>query len=778
MPAQYQLMFTGQLLKGRDPVRVCQALASHLKLPLSQISDWCRDPGQHLLADSMSLDEAQQLRLQLAKIGAVTVIADQAVAEKIPPATARPHGHSWPWLRRFSPLRPRWLVGPAILMGALISLLLVLVHAALVALLLWGVWLPSVSTSWAGNMLGNPLLGMAVQLGAIVVSSLALLLLLKPLLSIRWPRYRGVLLNPGQEADLHGFIEDVSERIGVRPPDSVYLEYTPRLEVHYHYGLLGWVRHRRVLRLGMPLVAGLDCSQLAAALAVAMNRFHPRYLPLASSLILALQAWLQTALHQPDWIDRVLSAWYGQGRIGKGFYRQIQRFVAISRVPLWIWLFVSQMFSYKAMHRLFADADDLAVKLGGSEGFLRLTGQSLLLQHSNRESVQNLAQQWRSTQTLPADLIQGMVLRSRQYPSDMVQQLRSRQQDEQAQDAQLLPADMQRLQRLKLQAVTPAYACLSPAAILFSHYAKLGAAMTLRYYHHRLHLPVSRHHLQQDVPEHSLEAGIGQAYQALFAGLYQDYAVLDLKSRVSQCLRAGGSDALWGEAEQRCRAGEKKARLALLAWQDSRGVMIDAQTREEIHLAGLWRVWGESRLSGSEMEALHQWTREAEQGHENAVQAQHEALQAYADRLAASLVAGLIPRPEAEREAMSLLDTLTRIEQVAVALRELNGQSMLLEILLSYANVGGNGRLKSRIEQRSSDIARLLTSIGLSLKNAVYPFRDSKCRRLMDYLLLESLPGEEPQAVLDRAQDVLIRLPRVQGRVMLRLEELARRAER
>ena len=786
MQQLYQLVFTGQLLKGRDPVQVAQGLAQRLRLPQQEVASWLGQPCRKVLATSLSMEQAKQLRMQLASLGAVTVVEaqtpshDTVTQHRTEPASSSmlPPRHGWPWLRRFSPLHSRWLFAPAMLLAAAVSLLVVLVHLGLILSLTFAVLLPSASTSWAGNMLGNPLLGMLVQLVVFTISLLGLLLLLKPLLSIRWPRYRGVLLNARREPDLHAFIDDICERIHVPPPAVIYLEYQPQLAVHYHYGPIGWFRQRSVMRLGMPLVAGMDCSQLAGVLAGCLNRFQGRYLPRANSLVLALQSWLQTALHQPDLIDQKLDQWHRDGRMGEGFYRQFTRFVAVAHGPLWLWLWLSQLFACKPIHRIMADADRLALSLSGSEGFLRQTEQSLLLQYSNEEWMPGLEQQWIEQQILPADLIQDMVLRSRQYPSSTVQKLRTQQTETRRIRAMLLPDDLQRLEWLNAGGLSPGYHCRSPAISLFSNYARLSAAMTLRYYHHRLHLPVSRYHLRQMIAERSLEGELERLYQAQFAGLYLDYPPLGLKPMVSAWLQKGVNAELWQEADRHCRAGEGAAQAIMQAWQDSKGLMINAQTREEIHLAGLWRAWGEGRLSRTELESVHQWAREAEVKHEKSLKSQHKALQPYAQRMAAALVHASLHQPEAEQEVLTLLDILSRIERVAEALRELSTQALLLEVLLSFGSVTPSSRLQSRIEQRSSDIERLLTSIGLSLKHAKYPFHDSRYRHLMAYLLEEALEGKKPLATLERAQDMLTRLPRVQGRVMLRLAELAKRGER
>lgn len=800
MDEQYQLVFSGGLLKGRNPEQVATAMAKLLGLPRDKIGAWIADAQRVPVGEPMDLEAAKHLRMQLAALGAVSQIealdatghGQAAVSPARKPAVQKqpvtapidPHPeqpapsprqklYQWPWLKRFSPLRRRWLLIPEMLLASLVHLVLLMLYALVLLGLLFGVVVPSLGSTWAGGVIGSPLLGLLVQLAAVLLGLLALVILVKPLFSIRPHRYRGVLLRAEYEPDLHAFIEDICERIGTAIPAVIYLDNASRVDAHYYHGPAGFFQRRVVLSLGVPMIAGMNCSQLAAMIAQAMNRFRPRYVPHANSVVLAIQAWLQAALHQPDPIDRQLLQWQQEGRISEVFLGLWQGFFALGHAPLRGMLFVGQLVAHRPVHRILADADKLSLSFAGTEGFLRQLDQLRLLEHSEQEMVPGLTARWQAGEALPDNLVQMMLLQSRQYPSSMAQSLRDAQQQQQRQWASLLPCDNLRLARLTRQQILGSYACLSPAQSLFTQYQKLTRWMTLRYYHHELGLPVTRQQLQQLSAPRSHEAAISAGLESAFAGLYQDFPVLSLKSMFDALSKLEDPEESLHEAQARCEAELEKARYHAKGMQESRGVMRNALSREEIHMAGLWRHWGEARLRRSDLEYLHQQARDAENEYSESQQAQQRFLYAYARRLAAALVLAMRANRSLEEELKLLLGILDRIEQVSMPLRELAQQSLLLEVLLSFQDDPWNRRIRSRIEQRSSDVSTQLLAIGVNLKQAPCPFGNQRKRNLMAYLLAEARDDKRPEGELDRAMDVLNKLPLIQGKLMLRLLEIA-----
>lgn len=781
MNKRYQLVFNGQLLKDRDPFKVAQALAQSLRLPVEEMEGVIKAASRYPVASGLEMEAAKALRMRLAGLGAVTVIEEQQ--GQVPKAADDDQHRSradepdavddWPWLKRFIPLRMQWLMWPGLLLGAALSVFLLLCYIALLLGVFLGLWLPSLSSAWAGHLLGNPLLGLAVQIVVVLLSSLLLLALLKPLLSIRPRRYHGQFLSPEHEPDLHAFIEDVCERMRVPVPTRVYLEQGPVVETFYCHGPLGYFRNQIVLTLGMPLVAGMNTSQLAGLIGQTMNRFRIRNLPQANGLLLAFFSFMKTALHQPDVLDSAFLRWRQQGRIGDGSWRLWAGFARWARLPLKGCLYLMQGMFHRWIHRLVADADKVALAFCGTDGLLNQMDQGQLLSHSHRQLMEGLDKKWRESNVLPENLVQMMLVQARRYPSTMAQQLRDRQQRDFQAQAWIIPSDNLRLGRVLKQRVQGSYDCFSPAISLFQHYAKLTRRMTLRSYHHELQLPVARHQLQRVVPAQSLEGELRKRLDSQFLGGYADFVSLGLKAQVKAMVESGGYDARWQEAEQRCQGIQEHSGQIHNHLSEGYRDMVDAQIREEIMLAGLWSVWQEPRPRRNEMDYIHQQAREAENAYAEALKAQHTFLQPLGQRLAAALAKAMVQHPERDQELWVLLETLERIEQVGQPLRELEIQCLLLEILLSYQGEILNKRIRSRIEQRASDVRGLLTAIGLSLKIAAYPFKDSKKLRLMAYLLEEAMVDKSPEGEMDRGMDVLLRLPLVQKRVLVRLFELA-----
>jgi len=784
----YQVIFTGQLRKGHEPASVKKALSQRLQLSPEKVERLFAN-GQTVLKKTPSEQEAKRIVMQLAATGAIaTVVPEGTQAPPRAKAKAAPAAKdeavaSQP-LPRYAPFRNKLLLKPMFYAVASIEVLLGVVYVGLILGLLGGVIGPSLFTTWAGEMLHSPLLGLPLQLITFVLGTLALLIVLKPLLLLRASRHRGIVISAEQEPDFHAFIEDVCERIDAPVPSEIRLYNEASVRTAYYLGPLGFFRNEPVLTIGVPLVAGLNASQLAGLIALSLNRYRRPNAPRAMAILLATNGWLQRAVYEDDPIEAVVRRWHKEGRLGDGIFRLLERFFGAGRKLVSWRMAISRRFGRRLIHRSVAEGDKMALAFSGSEGFIRLLDQTSLLDFTSKNVLPKLTAQWESKGELPDNLVQMVVLRARQYPTTLPQKLRKQQEQQKAAIGDILPSDTQRLERVAHQPIMAAYYCLSPAVILFRNYAKLTHTMTLRFYHHRLQLPVSPYNLRQIAPKGSMEHQLQQHLDRYFQQLYADFLPLKLRQRMRGLNSGAEMQKQWQVAMARIRSEYERAKMTRQRFDDSEADLVVAVSHEEMQLAGIGQLWHEEKLKGHELEAVHQGARDAENEHEQAAHSLEQYLKAHAMRLGAALAildqSEQLPQGLAalKPEARLLVSVLERIDNVHDQLRELWLSTIMLETLLSYQPLKKRPKLNDRIEQRSADNKHLVTAIGVALKSAVYPFANGEAVPLMRYVLQESDTDETPRANFDRGSDTVKRLALVQRRAIVRLVDIAVQVEK
>lgn len=797
--AQYRVVFNGDVRKGFEQDKVRQTLARQLGLNEAQAEQLFRGDKKHTLKRTASEEEARHYIMLLARFGAVASIEPHSGEEPDEPDVDQPQKKSHaprteakqPAVRRhhrplpkYSPLPRNGLFRARLYLAATVETLFTLVYALLLLAVLAGTFYYSLFTLWASAVIDHPILALAVQFLCFPLGIIVLVLLAKPLLSLRRPHNRGISIPAGQEPDLHMFIEDLCQRMALPLPREIRLNNDVAINMHHYRGPLGFWRGETVLTLGVPLLAAMNASQLAALIVQAILSARGPQSPRLSFLVVAGNRWLHRAVYGEDALDLALKRWLAQGRLSPALVAPLQAAFAASRKLMTLRLIISRMLERRLVHRLIAEADKRAFALAGSEGFSHMLEQQRLLQFSAGEVVPGLEQQWREEGKLPDDLVQAILQQARSYPATIHEQLRLRQEAEKASSGDIIPSDAQRIKSLSKQHLVPGYDCLSPANTLLRYFAKLAHAMTVRYYHKRLNIPVTPDKLIHPQVKGSAEYELGRVVNDFF----NDMPLLQLPLKLGLLLqgKADAADARHqlDEAIRQCDNGRTRAGHEYRHCLEAEERLLDSSLRETMIRADLWRELGEEKPRKGELEAFHKLCRDNEDEYEEALVKMRPYLKPYANRLTAAIALLKFESPvdEAEklfREANFLIGVYDRIETVLPQLRSLRLHTALLQLLLSYRSGRKQPRLHDRIQEQAADIRQQLTGIRVALKDVANPYPAPRGgKKLMNYLLLESYTEETPTGDFDRGNDVVERLSLMQTRILARLIGIAQQAER
>lgn len=772
---KYSIVFSGKTCEGYERKQVAITLAQKLRLNAEQVKRLF-DGADHTIKRTATVEDAQRVVEKLAQMGAVARIAPPPGKTAAKPAPS-PRAVNKP-LSPFAPLKS------AHQFRSLLYLVLGVEGAISTAYLFLLLFIADLAflTLWASPNSEYPLLILMAQLISLPLLTTLLLLLAKPLLSLRSRPYRGILLSDQQEPDLHMFVQDICERLGVIAPVEIRLNNDVTVLMH-HRGPLGFWRNEFVLTIGVPLIAALKTNQLAALLARELICFRTPEAPRAGFLLMAHHRWLHTSLHREDAFDQGLKRWQEQGRLSAGTVEKLQWLFALIGRLISPRHTVSRMLGKPLVHHIVAVADDAACNLAGREGLSQALEQQRLIAHTAQELIPKLQKQWDEKGVLPDDLIQLTLLSARQYPSTIHNQLRMKQEQLRAQENDIIPADSQRINRLASAQDRPGYACVSPAQTLIRYFAKLATTMTVRYYHNRLNLPITPNKLIHPVVKGSEEEQLKSALIVYFGGVLHLMQPLELQTLFDKITNVASAKKVWREAVQRLKADHTQARHDFVLNTTTEKQLADNSMREALYRAELWRKMDESKPKKDEFEAFLQQCRDVENEYEQTLKkvALHQSF--YAQRLAASL-AMLRPSEEEEdgdhryMEIVMLLTVYSRIESILPKLRELKLVTSLLNILLSYQNSDRASALKDRIEEEAADIRQLIAAIKLALKDVPTPFATPRGGKvLMDYLLLDAYTEATAAGEFDRGNDIVNRLALVQKKILVKLIETAAEAE-
>lgn len=102
-------------------------------------------------------------------------------------------------------------------------------------------------------------------LAAIVVAAIAYLGM-RAVLRVR-ERFRGVIIDRESQPQLWRLVTDLSDAAGIAAPDQLRVTSEPTVRVREKTGLLGLRRRRCALEIGVPLLTGLNVTEMRAVLA-------------------------------------------------------------------------------------------------------------------------------------------------------------------------------------------------------------------------------------------------------------------------------------------------------------------------------------------------------------------------------------------------------------------------------------------------------------------------------------------------------------------------------
>lgn len=374
----------------------------------------------------------------------------------------------------------------------LLSLWLVTLLCVLIPLLYFGLigligWLEyTYYTAWAPTLKGS---GTMWRLFAWVLPGFAggvlLLFLLKPLFAPRRKAPQAVTLGNGEEPAFTTAVHALCAAIGTRPPTQIRLSHEVNAWVQFDGGVLGFLFGRKLLTVGLPLVAGMSARHFVGVLAHEFGHFAQGGGMRSAYLINTVNGWLFSRAYERDEWDERLDRW-GSDEDSSGYW---QLAVGITALCLWLTrgvlrgLFqVSFRMSRRLSQEMEFDADRYEAIVAGSHSFRETALRLRALAHAWRETDRANAAAWREgklVDDLPASVhVRLDALKQREW-EDIALELDA---DDETRYWHSHPADQARIANAEALQATGLFLEERPARQLFEDFPSLARRVTTHYY--------------------------------------------------------------------------------------------------------------------------------------------------------------------------------------------------------------------------------------------------------------------------------------------------------
>lgn len=352
----YSVVFAGEVLAQRNVEQVKTAIAAQFRLQPEQVKRLFS--GQRItIRRDLPLDQAQRLVEAFRRAGARCHLQPRLAADTAPATRTAAAEFQLSALAasRSSDALRQLAAGAILLLPILYPLAIILLIAFIVSHIVQALTGPPAIVVLIGHVLP-----------ALLAASL-LLWLLRPLLSRR-KKAAELVAEPNEVAQLQRLTERIADQLG-RPTPAVFrFDLSLRVRARWQLHLLPPRRPVLNLHIGLPLLAVLDASQLAAALAYALATASAKA-PTPLQLLDDSIVWLNRLAAGRGRVDTWVEAWI---RRSGSHERELARLLQhVLRAPHWLLQGLAHATIWLAqplLRRRQREALDRALQLAGGKG--------------------------------------------------------------------------------------------------------------------------------------------------------------------------------------------------------------------------------------------------------------------------------------------------------------------------------------------------------------------------------------------------------------------------
>jgi Zn-dependent protease with chaperone function len=681
-----------------------------------------------------------------------------------------------PFEQPIEPVRVSILYRLALFLVAAAMVLLPLIYLALIVLVGWGLFWHAAENvtifkAMSGGR-GSIQVATFAYLTPLIVGSILLLFMIKPIFARRPKPPEPVALDPVQQPTLFAFVERLCAAVGAAKPERIHVDHQVNASAGFRRGMWSLATNELVLTIGLPLVAGMTLRQLAGVLAHEFGHFAQGTGMRLTYVIRAVNHWFARVVYERDAWDIRLDRWSKGTDWRLMIVLNIARvFVWLTRRLLWALMMAGHAISCLMLRQMEFDADRYEARVAGSEAF---EGTVFRLQELNAASQQafgTLGSSWHAGQ-LADDLPALIQANAERLPSEVGQEIQEHVRVARTGVLDTHPADGDRIESARREASTGVFHLQDPGTILLRDFDGLSRQVTMAFYAHELGRQVPASNLVPTATmvqgEQDLQAAV-EILNRYFKGAIPSSPPLGLPPDTSldppEDMRT--AYRVLQESRRLVEAGAEKALQRRRRYHKLNQTAVKAAQALHLLAAGYQidaREFGLTVATSAEAKnvlehALSERLELREQGAEHVANIQRRL----------TLALRLIHHPQAwERIADSdaVLAEARRLVTVLVCLRsdldvlaELHRTFAAFSLLIKVTkNEGGTEKAIDRIRSLAEDLVLQLERLRDGC-DAPYPFEDREGVKTIGTYAVEDVPSnQEFGAVHSRAFEAITRI--------------------
>jgi len=769
-----------------------------------------------VLSRNIPATTAKRIITELESLGATAAYVPNGL-EKIRPREQEKSGADlgMPILQAFQGDLPRVPVSTLYNLGltlvASAMLLLPLIYLGLISGVAYFLYYHATESIELLQGLSSGRFAVFAYLAPMVVGSLLVLFMIKPLFVRRAHYIKPSKIERQDESLLFAFVQKLCHRVGAPMPSEIHLDINVNASASFRRGLLSIFANDLVLTIGLPLAAGLNLHQFAGVLAHEFGHFAQATGMRLTFIIRSINLWFERVVYEEDEWDERIRRWSRDWDFRIGIVLLVARlFIWITRKIFWVLMLFGHVISSFMLRQMEYDADRYETHLVGAEIFESTARRMVELSLAHEWAFQDLGNAWeegRLVDNLPALILAN----ERQIPEDVRQKvLKGHLRDARTGLFHTHPCDRDRITSArKLQAQplfkldlshakiqshieqaktrdrTNVFTSSPPASILFKDFDARAHRVSLDYYRAVFGKEVMSKNLvsvEAMVKSHDEEWEYSRALNRFFQG---QFTVLRPVGLPQNCIQATVD-------YQEIPPMLKSFRELIVSSAGDYGQKLKNFNSLEIRIMEAFqnRALLDSglHLSGSQVIAMEKVFKEVEEGKRLAVidelnyfekLLRHRmtgALQLLnVQSVAAKITNGEEPKKTAER----FIKAAHALENQFTTVRDLQiGYQQLAVLVNQLEGKEDDEKLLRQVRLKMGDLQQLLARLRRLLSEIIYPFEHTQAQMTLGEFAIVNIPGkDELGPLLDGAYEAVDRLFRVYARLVGRLAHLAESVE-
>jgi len=292
-----------------------------------------------------------------------------------------------------------------------------LIYLGLIAFAAWGVYLYAVAGLKLFRVIHSSYIVLLLYVGPIVAGVILVCFMIKPIFSGFRFRQFGAPISHTDHPEFFRFLGQLCQLLGAPIPSRVDVQLGVNASAGFRAGFASLFGNDIMLRIGLPLVAGLNCREFAAVLSHELGHFRQRTAMRLRYVISSINGWFGRAVFERDELDD----WIEEATNASGFtlfaFLLARIGIALTRGILWIFMICSHALNSFMCRQMEFDADACSLSVAGTEAVLRLHHKLRVLDFSEAEVFARL--KGRVQPKMPDDLSAYIALMASQYSGEL-----------------------------------------------------------------------------------------------------------------------------------------------------------------------------------------------------------------------------------------------------------------------------------------------------------------------------------------------------------------------